>query len=172
VTWKYIDSTNFVSPSYSSGAKAFVGGGYYEIIATDTAGCTSVKYLEPRFFSVYQPEPIRITEIISSRPSCHDSDDAFIQIMATGRNSDEFLYSINNGGNWQTSNYFGGLSPYTLGSTNSNTIRRTFNVDVTDSLNCPVYQRTAQPDSTGSKLVSIGRTSVDGALSKVGFDPA
>jgi hypothetical protein len=62
VTWKYIDSTNFVSPSYSSGAKAFVGGGYYEIIATDTAGCTSVKYLEPRFFSVYQPEPIRITE--------------------------------------------------------------------------------------------------------------
>ena len=172
VTWKYIDSTGFVSPSYSSGAKAFVGGSYYEIIASDTAGCTSVKYLDPRFFSVYQPEPIRITEIISSRPSCHDSDDAFIQIMATGRNADDFLYSINNGGNWQTSNYFGGLSPYTLGSTTSNTVRRTFNVDVTDSLNCPVYQRTSQPDSTGTALVNIGRTNVDGALNKVGFDPA
>ena len=170
VTWKYIDSTGFVSPSYSSGAKAFVGGGYYEIVASDTTGCTSVKYLDPRFFSVYQPEPIRITEIISSRPSCHDSDDAFIQIMATGRNPEDFLYSINNGGNWQKSNYFGGLSPYALGSA-ADTVRRRFNVDVTDSLNCPVYQRTSQPDSTGSKLVNIGFTNGDGSLSKVGYDP-
>ena len=60
----------------------------------------SVNYKQNRFFIIDEPAPITINEIVASRPSCHDTNDASIEIFATGR--DELLYSINNGGNWQT----------------------------------------------------------------------
>ena len=63
-------------------------------------GCTAVNYKQNRFFIIDEPAPITINEIVASRPSCHDTNDASIEIFATGR--DELKYSINNGGNWQT----------------------------------------------------------------------
>ena len=169
VQWIYILGDSVTSPSYSSGAIINVGAGSYEIVGKDTKGCASVRYEQNRFFVIDEPAPIKITEILASRPSCHDTNDAFIEIISTGRN--ELLYSINNGGNWQTTNFFGGLSPYTLNSSFGNQVRREYNIQVTDSIGCPVYQRTSQPDSTASKSVVVGITTVNGSLSKGGYDP-
>ena len=171
VLWQYELDDSITSPSYASGAIVNNAvAGLYEIIATDNKGCTSVRYQDNKFFEIEQPDAITITDIISSRPTCHDSDDAYIQIIATGRQN--LLYSINNGGDWQTTNLFEGLSPYTLGSSNSSSlVRQTFNVDVTDSVGCPAYQKTSQPDSTGTKQVVIGISSVDGVNDRKGYDP-
>ena len=157
------------SPSYSSGAIINVGAGSYEIVAKDVQGCTSVNYKQNRFFIIDEPAPITINEIVASRPSCHDTNDASIEIFATGRNN--LLYSINNGGNWQNTGFFGGLSPYTLNSTYGNEVRRIYNIQVTDSVGCPVYQRTTQPDSTDSKSAVVGITTVTGSLSTGTYDP-
>jgi gliding motility-associated-like protein len=171
VRWRYVDSSGYNSPNFASGATAFVGASYYEVIATDTAECYSTVYINNRFFSITQPDPIEITDIISSRPTCHDSNDASIEIIAIGRSPGELLYSINNGGNWKSSNYFGNLSPYTLGSTASNKVRRTFMVDVTDSLNCPVHYASSQPDSSSSRMTNIGGNTGLGAIDTAGYDP-
>ena len=169
VQWTYILGDSVTSPSYSSGANINVGAGSYEIVAKDVKGCTSVRYQQNRFFIIDEPAPIKINEIIASRPSCHDTNDATIEIFATGR--EELKYSISNGGNWQTSNFFGGLSPYTLNSTYGNQVRRIYNIQVTDSIGCPVYQRTAQPDSTDSKSAVVGITTVNGSKNVDGYDP-
>ena len=44
-------------------------------------------------------------------------------------------------------------------------------MDVTDSVGCPAYQKTSQPDSTGTKQVVIGISSVDGVNDRKGYDP-
>ena len=169
VTWNYILGDSVTSPSYQSGSSLGVGAGSYEIVAQDSASCSSVRYNQNRFFSINQLDPIRITQILASRPSCHDTNDASIEIMATGR--DELLYSIDNGGNLQTSNLFEGLSPYTQSSTSSNQVRRIYDIQVTDSIGCPVYQRTSQPDSSASKSVVVGITTNNGSQSVGGYDP-
>ncbi|MDA9199383.1 gliding motility-associated C-terminal domain-containing protein [Schleiferiaceae bacterium] len=176
VQWSWVDAGTqqgtgppASSPSYSSGAIINVGAGSYEIVAKDVQGCTSVNYKQNRFFVIDEPAPITINEIVASRPSCHDTNDASIEIFATGRNN--LLYSINNGGNWQNTGFFGGLSPYTLNSTYGNEVRRIYNIQVTDSVGCPVYQRTTQPDSTDSKSAVVGITTVTGSLSTGTYDP-
>ncbi|MDB4346681.1 Ig-like domain-containing protein [bacterium] len=176
VQWSWVDAGTqqgtgppASSPSYSSGAIINVGAGSYEIVAKDVQGCTSVNYKQNRFFIIDEPAPITINEIVASRPSCHDTNDASIEIFATGRNN--LLYSINNGGNWQNTGFFGGLSPYTLNSTYGNEVRRIYNIQVTDSVGCPVYQRTTQPDSTDSKSAVVGITTVTGSLSTGTYDP-
>ena len=86
VLWQYELDDSITSPSYASGAIVNNAvAGLYEIIATDNKGCTSVRYQANKFFEIEQPDAISITDIISSRPTCHDSDDAYIQIIATGR---------------------------------------------------------------------------------------
>ncbi|MDB4177147.1 gliding motility-associated C-terminal domain-containing protein [Schleiferiaceae bacterium] len=177
VQWSWVDAGTqqgtgppASSPSYSSGAIINVGAGSYEIVAKDVQGCTSVNYNQNRFFIIDEPAPITINEIVASRPSCHDTNDASIEIFATGRNN--LLYSINNGGNWQNTGFFGGLSPYTLNSTYGNEVRRIYNIQVTDSVGCPVYQRTTQPDSTDSKSAVVGITTVTGSLSTGTYDPS
>jgi gliding motility-associated-like protein len=169
VTWNYILGDSVTSPSYQSGSSLGIGAGSYEVVAQDSASCSSVRYNQNRFFSINQLDPIRITQILASRPSCHDTNDASIEIMATGR--DELLYSIDNGGNLQTSNLFEGLSPYTQSSTSSNQVRRIYDIQVTDSIGCPVYQRTSQPDSSASKSVVVGITTNNGSQSVGGYDP-
>ena len=169
VQWTYILGDTATSPSYSSGAIISVGAGSYEIVGKDVQGCTSVLYDESRFFIVDEPAPIKITEITASRPSCHDTNDASIEVYATGR--EDLKYSINNGGNWQNTNVFTGLSPYTFNSTFGNQVRRVYNIQVTDSAGCPVYQRTAQPDSTDSKSAVVGISTVNGSLSTGTYDP-
>jgi gliding motility-associated-like protein len=169
VTWNYILGDSVTSPSYPSGSSLGIGAGSYEVVAQDSASCSSVRYNQNKFFSINQLDPIRITQILASRPSCHDTNDASIEIMATGR--DQLLYSIDNGGNLQTSNLFEGLSPYTQSSTSSNQVRRIYDIQVTDSIGCPVYQRTSQPDSSASKSVVVGITTNNGSQSVGGYDP-
>ena len=148
-TWRHVqyDTTN--SPIYQSNQLVNVGAGQYKIEVSDAANCASVRYLNDRFLDITEPLPIKVTEIISNRETCYDSADATIQIIATGR--DSLKYSINDGGDFQYSNRFEGLSPYVLVNSPSNSNRnlRDYKVKVTDEVGCPMYQRTSQAyDST------------------------
>ena len=148
-TWRHVqyDTTN--SPIYQSNQLVNVGAGQYKIEVSDATNCASVRYLNDRFLDITEPLPIKVTEIISNRETCYDSADATIQIIATGR--DSLKYSINDGGDFQYSNRFEGLSPYVLVNSTSNSNRnlRDYKVKVTDEVGCPMYQRTSQAfDST------------------------
>ena len=175
--WIHKQNDTVVSATFDNAEVDFVKGGNYEIVVSDTAGCTSVRYAVDRFITIEEPLPINVAQIISDRESCFDSSDATIQIIATGR--DSLRYSVNGGANYQYSNLFTGLSPYIVSSANTsgvygNRTLRDYRVNVTDEIGCPMVQKTSQAfDSTSIEnftYTGSAAGTVDWDVSTTGLD--
>ena len=150
--WNYTKDDTIVSALYASGQELMVGSGEYKITITDIKGCSTVEYIDENFFTLENPNPIQIEEVITTRPTCFDTSDASITIIASGR--EDLRFSIDGGVSYSDTNVFLNLSPYqSTFSQGTGRVIRTYTLNVTDSIGCPMYQRPDQ--SVDSNYYSI-----------------
>lgn len=118
---------------YSSNAINLLSAGAYTIIAQDENGCQSADFIH----NISQPSALDIDPVINTLPiSCNGLSDGQITIQANG-GTPNYVYSIDNGLNFQNSGVFSALS-----STN-------YNIVVQDQNNCTntVSYNLAQPQA-------------------------
>ena len=154
--WSYEKDDTIVSALYTSGQELTVGAGVYEITITDINGCSSVNYLDDRYFTLANPAPIQITEVLTSRPSCYDTADATLTIIASGR--DSLLFSIDGGVSYTDTNVFLNLDPYESTSSSAGRQKKLYTLDVTDEIGCPLYQRPDQSTDSSYYPVAFNGT--------------
>ena len=84
-----------------------LSAGNYYVFAQDQNGC--LKAYENNPVVVTEPDPIIVDTVLTIIPTCFGTSDAVLEISAFGGNGDLY-YSIDNGINWQDTNYFENLA--------------------------------------------------------------
>ncbi|MFB6258616.1 MAG: gliding motility-associated C-terminal domain-containing protein [Flavobacteriales bacterium] len=129
-----------------------LGAGTYDVILQDTATGAS----DTTQVTISQPPALVLDSVVTTDPACGDSDGSIV-IYASGGTT-PYMYSIDNGSNFQGSNSFNGLPP------------ATYDVVVEDSNGCTVSSTVTLNAQPGPSDFSVNVTDADCGSSNGSID--
>ena len=130
--------------SLTQSQQAFIGlaASTYVINVIDSLSCP-VRFANgiSQAIKIDEPDPIVVREINPTNITCNNFNDGEIEILAIGGN-DPLDFSIDFGTNYFSSNDF------------NNLVAGVYNINVTDSNNCPIVQTSQSVDSLSTVIIN------------------